>query len=69
MCPCLACRIPLLESTVNENTRTAESAEKLSSTEMFNLYNMDLQYKVVNLNLVSGHEWTHRVKLKGRKKH
>lgn len=30
MCPCLACRIPLLESTVNENTCTAESAKKLS---------------------------------------
>lgn len=42
------------------------SRETLYQT--FNLYNMDLQYKIVSLNLVSGHEWTDREKLKGRKK-
>lgn len=64
MCPCFACRIPLLESRVNENTCTAESGEK-TLCQTFNLHNMDLHYKIVSLNLVSGQEWINRGKVKG----
>ena len=42
------------------------SRETLYQT--FNLHNMDLQYEIVSLNLVSGHEWLNRGEVEGRRK-